>query len=211
MDFNRPGGKTPAYWISARQAGIGLGFSTGFSLLVRCGLRRLKDFREHYMLDKFDRFNNRISVWCEWVGVVALLVMMTVTCVDVVGAKVFKWRLLGALDIVTLAQIVAIGFAAGITLIKGQHIRVEFFFKLLPQPARVVIHRLVLLCSLGLFILIIWRLCVLGESFQSSGEYSSTAYIPLYPFAYSIAFACVPVCLILIHKLVKSLVKGEQQ
>ncbi len=163
------------------------------------------------MPDKFERFNRLISEWFEWIGFAALLLMMVITCVDVVGAKVFRWRLLGALDIVTLSQIVAIGFAASMTLIVGQHISVEFFFKLMPRPVQTVIHVFVLLLSLGLFVLIIWQLCVLGYSFQESGEYSPTIYIPLYPFAYALAFACIPVCLMLIHSFIKALKGGQKE
>ena len=163
------------------------------------------------MLDKFERFNRRLSGWCEWIGLAAMLLIMVITCIDVVGAKVFRWRILGAIDMVMLAQIVAISFAAGITLILGRQIQVEFFFKLLPRRAQVVINCLVLLLGLGLFILIIWRLCVLGYSFQTSGEYSPTAYIPFYPFAYGIALASIPVCLVLLLGFLKSLTKGEQK
>ena len=118
------------------------------------------------MLDKLERFNRRLSRWCEWFGLAGLLLMMVVTCIDVVGAKVFQWRLLGALDIAVLSQIVAIAFAASRSLILGQHIRVEFFFDLLPRRAQAVINSCVLLLCLGLFTLIIWRLCELGYSFQ---------------------------------------------
>jgi TRAP-type C4-dicarboxylate transport system permease small subunit len=106
---------------------------------------------------------------------------------------------------------VAISFAAGMTLILGRHIQVEFFFNLLPRRAQKVINSFVLLLGLGLFILVIWRLCVLGYSFQTSGEYSPTAYIPLYPFAYSIALASIPVCLVLLLEFLKSLTKRVQK
>ena len=162
------------------------------------------------MLEKFDKFNRRISDWCSWLGAAAMILMMVITCVDVVGAKVFRWRLLGAIDIVMLSQIVAISFAAGLALILGRHIQVEFFFNLLPQRLQKVTNSLVLLMGLGLFMVIIWRLCLLGYSFQTSGEYSPTAYIPLYPFAYAVALACIPVCLILLLEFLKSLKKGDQ-
>ena len=163
------------------------------------------------MLGKFERFNRRLSGWCEWLGLAAMLLMMVITCIDVVGAKVFRWRLLGALDFVMLFQIVAISFAAGMALILGRHIRVEFFFKLLPERARAVIHSVVVLLGLGLFILIIWRLIELGHSFQTSGEYSPTAYIPLYPFAYGGALASIPLCLVLLLEFLKSLTKKAQR
>ncbi len=140
-----------------------------------------------------------------------MLLMMVITCIDVVGPKVFQWRLLGALDIVMLSQLVAISFAAGMALIIGRHIRVEFFFNLLPRRAQAVINSCVLLLGLGLFLEIIWRLCVLGHSFQTSGEYSMTVYIPLYPFAYGIALASIPVWLVLLLELLKSLTKSGQR
>ena len=159
------------------------------------------------MFDKFEKFNHRASTWCEWVGIAAMLVMMVVTFIDVVGAKLFDWRLLGALDFVMLAQILAIAFGAGMTLILGRHIEVEFFVKLLPRSIQSVIQFFVLLLSLGLFILLIWQLILLGHSFQTSGEYSPTAYIRLFPFAYALALASIPVCLVLLLELLKMLRK----
>lgn len=163
------------------------------------------------VLDKFKKFNHRLSDWFEWIGLVGLLVMMAITCIDVVGAKVFRWRLLGALDIVMLAQIVAIAFAASMALILGRHIRVEFFIKILPRRAQAVINSFVFLLGFGLFSLIIWRLCVLGYSFQTAGEYSATIHIPYYPFAYGIALASIPVCLVFLLEFLKSLKKRKVQ
>jgi TRAP-type C4-dicarboxylate transport system permease small subunit len=140
-----------------------------------------------------------------------MLLMMAITCIDVVGAKVFLWRLLGAIDIVMLSQIVAVAFAASMSLILGRHIRVEFFVTRLPRRAQTVINSIVSLLGLGLFSVIIWRLCVLGHSFQTSGEYSATAYIPYYPFAYGIALASIPVCLVFLVEFLKSLTKRVQR
>jgi TRAP-type C4-dicarboxylate transport system permease small subunit len=163
------------------------------------------------MFNKFENFNRQLSDWCEWIGLAALLLMMAITCIDVVGAKVFLRPVLGAIDIVQLSQIVAISFAAGMTLILGRHIQVEFFFNLLPRPVQAISDSVVHLLGLGLFIMIVWRLFVLGRSFQTTGEYTATAYIPLYPFAYAIALACIPVCLVLLLDFLKSLTKREQQ
>mgnify|MGYP000656345802 CR=1 FL=1 len=157
------------------------------------------------MLDKFEKFNRRLSGWFEWIGLAAMILMMAITCIDVVGAKVFKTPILGALDIVQLSQIVAISFAAGMTLILGRHVQVEFFHKLLPQRVQAVISTIVLLVLFLFFIVIIWQVCVLAYAFQISGEYSMTAYIPYYPFVYALALAFIPVCLVLLVELFKSL------
>ena len=157
------------------------------------------------MLDKLERFNRRLSNWFEWIGLLGLLVMMVITCIDVVGAKVFRSPLLGALDIVMLAQTVAIAFAASMVLILGRHIQVEFFVARLPRRAQAVINSIVPLIGLGLFMGIVWRLSVLGHLFQTTGEYSATIHIPYYPFAYGIALASIPVCLVFLLEFLKSL------
>ena len=163
------------------------------------------------MFEKFEKFNRRLSNWCEWLGLAALLVMMTVTCIDVVGSKIFRLPLLGSIDMVQLSQIVAISFAAGMAQILGRHVQVEFVYNLLPRRAQAVIDSIWPLLSLGLFIVVIWRLWVLGNSFKTTGEYTATAYIPLYPFAYALALACIPVCLVLLMEFLKSLMKREQK
>ena len=162
-------------------------------------------------LEKLEKLNEQLSRCCEWLSIAAILLMVAVTCIDVVGAKAFKWRLPGAIDVVMLTQLVAIAFAAGITLVKGRHIQVEFFIKLLPERVRNLINSIVLLLVLGLFSLIIWRVSVLGYSFQTSGEYSATIYIPYYPFAYGIALASIPVWLGILLQLIKSMRKSVQK
>jgi len=157
------------------------------------------------VLDKFEKFNRRLSSWFEWIGLAAMLLMIAITCIDVVGAKIFHWRLFGAIDIVMLSQIVAIAFAASMALILGRHIQVELFVARLPRRAQAVVDSIVFLLGLGLFGLIIWRLLALGYSFQTSGEMSQTADIPYYPFAYGIALASIPVCLVLLLNFLKSI------
>lgn len=164
-----------------------------------------EETKESIVLTKLEKLNRRLSSLFEWIGVVALLVMMVITCIDVVGAKVFLWRLFGAIDMVQLSQIVAISFAASMTLILGRHIQVEFFISRLPKRPQAVINSLIFLLGLVLFLLIVWRLCVIGYSFKISGEHSATASIPYYPFAYAIALASILVCFTLLLELLKSI------
>jgi len=162
-------------------------------------------------LDKFEKFNRRLSGCFEWVGVAGLLLVMLVTNIDVIGAKLFLWPLRGTIDMVMLFQLVAIAFACAFTLIIGRHVRVEFFVNRLPWRAQAIINSIISLIALGLFILIIWRLCVLGYAFQTGGETTATAHIPVYPFAYGAAFASIPVCLLLLHELLSSLARAVKR
>lgn len=157
------------------------------------------------MLGRLERFNRLLSEWFEWVGLAGMLLVMVITCVDVVGAKVFLWRLLGAIDMVMLSQIVATAFAGGMTLILKRHIQVEFLFQLFPGRVQAVVDSLISLIGFLFFGVTIWRLCVLGHNFYVSGDYSATARIPHYPFAYGIALAFIPICLVLLAEIIQSI------
>ena len=141
-------------------------------------------------LNKFEKFNRSLSGWFEWIGLAGLLVVMFITCIDVVGAKVFLKPVLGAIDIVMLSQLVAISFAAAFSLILGRHVQVEFFVAKLPRRAQAVIDSIIHLLGLGLFILIIWRLCIHGYFLQTGGR---RAQLPAYPFILSPMVLPLPV------------------
>jgi len=158
-----------------------------------------------------EKANRSFVTWIEAVGVIGLLTMMVITCLDVLGSKLFLRPVFGSIDIVMFAQIVAVSFGAASALLLGRHIQVEFFVVLLPERAQAAIDIIVNALGLFLFILVVWRLTVYGHYMQTGGEVSPTARIPLYPFAYGIAFACIPVCVIYLLDLVKSVIRTAKK
>jgi len=158
-------------------------------------------------LEKFETFNHNISSAIEWVGLIGFLIMMLITTVDVIGAKLFLHPVFGALDIVMQVQLIAMSFAVATTLIAGRHVAVEFFIPLLPKPLQRVVDVFVNLLGFALFLVLVWRLTEYAYSLQIQNELTPTARIPLYPFAYGAAFACIPVCLVYLYHLLASIVR----
>lgn len=142
-----------------------------------------------------DNINTKICKVLEFMGINALFLIMVVTFFDVLGSKLFRLPIFGAFDIVMLAQIVATAFAAGSTLVAGRHIRVELFLHHLPRSLRMTIICVGHILSFGLFVVISWNLFRYGYSLQETGEISPTANIALFPFAYGIAIAVIPICI----------------
>jgi TRAP-type C4-dicarboxylate transport system permease small subunit len=159
------------------------------------------------VLEKFAKFNRRVSGWVEWIGLFALLLIMALTCVDVIGAKLFRAPVFGALDVVMLAQLVAISFAASMALLLGRMVQVEFFVPLLPKRLQIIVDCLVHFLGFVLFVLIVWRLFAYAYDLQIGNEESMTARIPLAPFAYGAAAACIPACLVFLQWFIASLIK----
>jgi len=158
-------------------------------------------------LQRFETFNQKISLGIEWVGLIGFLVIMVITTLDVIGAKVFLSPIFGALDIIMQAQLIAMSFAAAATLIAGRHVAVEFFVPLLPKRLQKVVAVFVNLLGLALFAILVWRLTEYAYALQIDNEVTPTARIPLYPFAYGTALACIPACLAYLCYLLESLVQ----
>ena len=159
-------------------------------------------------LSQLDKFTKGFSHSLEWVGVVGLLLMFLANFVDVVGAKLFLWPLPGATEVISFSQIVAIAPAIAFALILGRHIRVEFIIDRFSKRLRAAITSISSFLSLVLFVLILWQSYVCGQSFQRAGEIGSTSHLPFYPFAYLIAFCCIPVCLVFLIEVLKSLAEA---
>ena len=159
-------------------------------------------------LNPLDKFTSSFSGFLEWVGVIGLLLMFFANFVDVVGAKLIQWPLPGVTEVISFSQIVAIAPAIAFALILGRHIRVEFIIERFPKRIRAAISSISSFLSLILFVLILWQSYVYGQSLQKAGEIGSTSHLPFYPFAYLIAFCCIPVCLFFLIEVLKSLAEA---
>jgi len=160
------------------------------------------------MLNKFEKFNRQFSGWFQWIGVIGLLVMMFITCIDVLLSKLFTSPIQGAIDIVQFSLVIAIAFALAMTLILGRHIQVDIFISSLSKRTQAVIDGIASLFGFAFFVIVVWQLYGLGHSFQTAGEASmSQLRIPLFPFPYAIALGSLPVCLIFLQKFISSLIR----
>jgi TRAP-type C4-dicarboxylate transport system permease small subunit len=168
-------------------------------------VREKKKMKLEKWFNQLDKLTRSFSRSLEWVGVIGILLMFLVNFIDVVGAKLFTWPLPGSVEIISFSQIVAIAPAIAFTLILGRHIRVEFIIDRFPKRIRAAISSISSFLSLILFVLIIWQSFLYGQSLQKAGEIGSTSYLPFYPFAYLIAFCSVPVCLVFLIEVLKSL------
>jgi TRAP-type C4-dicarboxylate transport system permease small subunit len=158
-------------------------------------------------LNQIDKFTRGFSRSLEWVGVIGILLMFLVNFIDVVGAKLFTWPFPGATEVISFSQIVAIAPAIAFALLLGRHIRVEFIIDRFPKRVRAAISSISSFFSFVLFLLILWQSYLYGQSLQKAGEIGSTSHLPFYPFAYLIAFCCIPVCLAFLLEVLKSLIE----
>jgi TRAP-type C4-dicarboxylate transport system permease small subunit len=161
-----------------------------------------------YTLGRLEKFAYSLSKWFSWVGGIGLVGMLGLIVADIIGIKLFKNPVPGAIEIVAFLGVVVTAFAIAYTYILRGHIQVEFFVMRLPMRMQAFIASLVFLLGIALFAILAWRSYAYGRVLQTTGEVSMTHGIPFYPFVYSVAVCCIPVCLVLLVGLIKSITKA---
>ena len=162
-------------------------------------------------IERIERFTETISRWLNWVAGIGLVGMLGLIVADVIGIKIFKNPIPGAIEMVAFLGVVVTAFAIAYTHIVRGHIKVEFFVMRLPARMQSIIASFVYLLGIILFVLLAWRSYEYGRVLQSTGEVSMTQGIPFYPFVYALAFCCIPVCLVLLVELIKSALKAVKK
>jgi len=162
-------------------------------------------------IERIERFTNALSKWLNWVAGIGLVGMLGLIVADVIGIKIFNNPIPGAIEIVAFLGVVVTAFAIAYTHIVRGHIKVEFLIIRLPARVQAILGSFVFFLGIILFALLAWRSYEYGHVLQVTGEVSMTQGIPFYPFVYALAFCCIPVCLVLLVELIKSVLKAVKK
>jgi len=159
------------------------------------------------MIDRLGKIADKLGRWVSWVAGLGVVSMLALTVADVIGIKIFKSPIPGAIEIVAFLGVVITAFSIAYTQSQHAHIQVEFFVPHLPGRLRAGVAAFTSLLGIILFALLCWQSIEYGLSLMASGEVSMPSRIPFYPFVYAIAFCCIPICLILLVEFLKSIMK----
>jgi len=148
-----------------------------------------------------------LSSWFEWAGLVAMAAMGLTTLIDVIGSKGFQLPLPGSTEITSVIQVIAIAGGMAFSKIDGRQIRVDFLIGWLPGRGKAALDVFSSILGLGLFAVAGWMTYEHGLTLLDSGTRTFLLGIPLSPFAFWIAFCCIPMCCVIIMELLSSIDK----
>jgi len=157
-------------------------------------------------MNAFEKLANWFAGSAYWVAGGAIVLMMLLTCADVV-LRFFRMPIPGTYELVCFLGAVAVAFAMAHTSNEKGHVAVSLVVRLLPNRVQGVVEVLTNAFVLILFILIAWRSALYADTLRASGEVSLTLKMPFYPFVYGIAFSAAAVCLVKITDIYKSFLK----
>ncbi|MDD5190066.1 MAG: TRAP transporter small permease [Dehalococcoidales bacterium] len=159
------------------------------------------------LIERLELVLKHVINWSTVVGGIGLVAMLVISVADVIGIKIFNTPVPGGPEFVSFIMVVVVAFAMGYTLVERAHIQVDIFINKLPKRLKSAVEAFVSLLGLGLFVILAWYSVVYGNQLRESKEVSMTQHIPFYPFVYSIALACVPVCLYLFLEVLRWAIK----
>lgn len=153
-------------------------------------------------METYDRILKAASRALSVVAGVSLVLLMTLTVVDVV-LRGFRMPIPGTYELVAFAGSLVIGLALPITQRARGHIYVEVLVERLPRAARDGMHLATRLLVIGLFAVIGWNLVKYGIGLIRTHEVSLTLQMPFWPFAFAVALACFVQCLVCVGEIFK--------
>lgn len=158
-----------------------------------------------------NRRTRRLTHWLAVFGMAPLFLMLAITTVDVIGAKLFSRPVPGGPEVVAVLQVLAITSAAGFLQVLGGHTKIDFFVDRLPARLQAGVAVFIQFLILLLFLALCRESFLLGESLRLAGEVSSSAYIPLCIPAYFMGFCFIVVNLTLVAELLNLLARRERK
>lgn len=159
------------------------------------------------MIRFLDSFSKRLAGFLFWVAGAAIVVMMVLTCADVV-LRYFRYPIPGTYELVCFLGALAVGFAMAHTSVQQGHVAVSVIIQLLPPRVRSGVSCVTTSFSFIFFALIGWQSIRYAGQLHASGEVSLTLQLPFYPFVYGIGISAWAVCLILLARFLEDLGKA---
>ncbi len=156
-------------------------------------------------MQRIDWFLNIVSRQASsFIAGVAVILMMLLTCADVV-MRLFDRPIPGTYEIIGYLGALAVAFALAHTSVEKGHIAVDLVVNLLPPRLQIFMDAVGALLGTILFAALAWQSALYALDLRQSGEVSATLGMAVYPFAAGIAAGCALLCLVLAAELVRSL------
>ncbi len=144
------------------------------------------------------------------IGMSFIMIMMILTAVDTVLRNFFNHPIVGAHEVSEVLMVIFVFLAIAYTAIEKGHVAVDFLTGRFPKRVQAIIDKVTNFLSLFIFLLITWQTFLFGMDLWKNKTVSPTLDIPIFPFAFIVAFGTGLLCLVLLINFLHSLSEGKQ-
>jgi TRAP-type C4-dicarboxylate transport system permease small subunit len=159
----------------------------------------------------FEKTVTGFSSWFNMVAAASLVVMMVLTCADVLMRYIFNSPITGTYDLVGLLGAVLAAFAMPYTMLQKGHVAVEILIQSLSRGKQLIIETLTHLVGVSLFLVLVWQAILLSRDMKAAGEVTPTLLLPFYPIVYCMAVCFFGLCLAILVNLLHIWTKGAKE
>ena len=138
---------------------------------------------------------------------IMLILMMVITCSDVIG-NMFGRPILGSEELVGIMAAVLLAFALPFAHRQRAHIGVDLLYMKFPDKAKKINDAVIELVSAIFFLLMAWQCWEYGTQLKQTGQVSATLELPTYFILYSVSIACFLLFVVIISECF-SLANGD--
>ncbi len=157
------------------------------------------------IIEAIGQFGARITNIFSWVAVAGLILMMFLTCFNVIMRSIpGGFSITGIYEITGYLGSVVVGFAVAYTQLLGGHIAIDWIVARFPVRAQSATRVITSIAGAALFLLVAWQSWRFAGDLWQNNEVSPTAKIPFFPFVYAVAVACLPAALLLVVDALKA-------
>ncbi len=133
---------------------------------------------------RFAGFIRRADGLLGLIASLILIVIMLLTCADVIGRYFLNMPIPGAFEITELAMGALIFVSLPLVTLRREHVTVDLLTHIVPKGLRVVQQSLLDLLSIVCVGVIAWRVWLKAVAMTSSGDTTATLEIAVYPLVY---------------------------
>lgn len=151
-----------------------------------------------------ERLTAKVSNLFAIISGVALVLTMTLTCLDAV-LRDLNMPLVGINESVTYLGALVLAFSLPMTQRRGGHVGVELLSRKATGRFAAALAVLVHLTSLALCAVIAWQCWVYAQDLKASGEVSMNLGLPVHLVTEAIAVCFGALCLVLINQMVQAM------
>lgn len=149
------------------------------------------------------RMPHRQTAWYRALaGIAALLILMLigVTCVDVIGRYLFNRPFGGAYELTQVLLAALVFVALPLTTADGGHVEVDLALHLFPRGVQRLMGRLAGIVSAVALAYFTWRLVIIGMDQWHEGTRTSSLALPMAPLAFLAAASCAVSAVIMLFR-----------
>lgn len=139
------------------------------------------------------------------IGVFFLTMMMLVITVDVLSRYLFNLPIEGSLEIIRFVLVLTILFGIPYTTTRKQHVSIDIVTSKLSPWLRSRLESIMILISLLLVIVVVWRAIRYALLKNSMNEISAVLQIPFSPFVFAVAFGFALTGCVLVIQLLRKM------